>query len=191
MKATTLIFSLIGLLFVSASVINAQSDREECGPGYTCDPGLTCVNNVVCSSGDVESFCSSHSDCQDGLFCHPKRRVCGTDYAGDPEPPPVGRDVATEVTCRGDTGINTALGCIPYDPVGLTKFFLGWALGIGGGIALLMIGFAGITIMTSAGDPKKMQGGQQLMTAAISGLLLIIFSTFILRFFGVTLFGIF
>lgn len=107
---------------------------------------------------------------------NPTFSTCNT-TTGNPEP-------------NGD-GINTAIGCIPYGPTGLAKFALGWALGIGGGIALLMISGAAIIIMTSAGDPKKMQSGKELMTAAISGLLLIIFSTFILRFLGVALFNIF
>lgn len=136
-------------------------------------------NRIICSSNEIDFATASTPNTNDNLPDHPVPEGIST------------CDTASGEQMRDGDGIFTAIGCIPYDPVGLTKFFLGWALGIGGGIALLMIGFAGISIMTSAGDPKKMQGGQQLMTAAISGLLLIIFSTFILRFFGVTLFGIF
>jgi hypothetical protein len=45
-------------------------------------------------------------------------------------------------------------------------------------------------ISTSAGDPKKLQAGKELLTAAISGLLLLIFSVFILRIIGVEILNI-
>lgn len=138
--------------------------------------------------------CTTNSDCAAGTTC--QGILSGVSCSGTCQGP---RPTASTSTCDINTGnpdpegegIYTAIGCIPYEPVGLTRFFLGWALGIGGGLALLMIGWAAIIIMTSSGDPKKVQGGKELLTAAISGLLLIIFSTFILRFFGVTLFNIF
>ena|SRR3989344_5701295 len=96
-----------------------------------------------------------------------------------------------DILCSENDGINTAIGCVPYDSVGLTIFLLRWAMGIAGGVALLMIVFSAFIIMTSSGDPKKIQSGQQLLTAAISGLLLLIFSTFILRLLGVNILNIF
>lgn len=54
-----------------------------------------------------------------------------------------------------------------------------------GGIALVLIAVAGFNIMTAAGDPQKLNGGRELLTAAVSGLVLIIFSVFILRLIGV------
>lgn len=90
-----------------------------------------------------------------------------------------------QVLC-GTEKINTALGCIPFgNQNALVGWILGWAMGIGGGIAFLLILYAGFQIMTSAGDPKKLQAGQELMTSAIGGLLLLIFSVFILKFIGV------
>lgn len=87
--------------------------------------------------------------------------------------------------------INTALGCIPvYPPQRLALFILERSMGIAGGIALLMIGYSGIQIMTSGGDPGKMQQGKSLLTAAISGLLLLIFGVFIIRIIGQDILGI-
>jgi len=155
----------------ASCTLNAAQCAASCTTGssmYRCD--TTNYSCQPCQAG--ESGCSLVlSSCQ--ASCRPPAQS------------------SNAFLCNGDTGIDTAIGCIPYDPIELTKFFLGWALGIGGGIALLMIGWAGISLMTSSGDPKKAQGAQQLLTAAVSGLLLIIFSTFILRLFGVTLFGIF
>src|SRR5258708_1960974 len=91
----------------------------------------------------------------------------------------------------GSGSIDTAIGCIPFgDQNALIGFFLRWGIGIGGGIAFLLILIAGFQIMTSRGDPKKLQAGQELMTSAISGLLLLIFSLVILRIIGLDVLGI-
>ncbi len=94
--------------------------------------------------------------------------------------------------CPSDLFIDTAIGCIPYsDTQGMAKFFLGWALGIGGGIAFILVVIASYMIITSQGDPKRLQAGKELFVGAISGLLMLIFSAFILRFAGVNLLGVF
>jgi len=88
--------------------------------------------------------------------------------------------------------IQTAIGCIPYsDTNAIAGFFLRWALGIAGGVALTMIGFAAYRIMTSQGDPRRLQGGQELLLSAIGGLLMVVLSIYLLRFIGVDLLGIF
>ncbi len=87
--------------------------------------------------------------------------------------------------------IDTAIGCIPIDDQSvLIGFILRWAIGIGGGIAFLLILVAGFQIMTSRGDPNRLKSGQELMTSAISGLLLLIFSLVILRIIGVDILNI-
>jgi hypothetical protein len=84
------------------------------------------------------------------------------------------------------TGINSAVGCIPLGSTNtLAAFFTRWGVGIGGGIALLAILFAGFQIITSAGDTQKLQGGRDLLVAAIAGLIMLIFSIFLLELIGV------
>lgn len=92
------------------------------------------------------------------------------------------------------TGIRTAIGCIPimgdtgkYDFV---NFVISWALGIGGGIAFLLIIYSGFMIMTASGNPERLQAGRELLTSAISGLILLIFSVFILKLIGVDILGL-
>ncbi len=86
----------------------------------------------------------------------------------------------------GDGYIDTAIGCIPFtNTTSLISFILRWALGIAGGIAFLLILVAGFQIMTSRGDPNRLKAGQELLTSAIAGLILLIFSVFILRVIGV------
>ena len=81
--------------------------------------------------------------------------------------------------------INTGLGCIPTDPEKLVvDFILKNAVGIGGGLAFLLFLGGGFTLLTSAGDPEKINKGKEVITAAISGLLFIIFSVYLLKVIG-------
>ena len=92
--------------------------------------------------------------------------------------------------CGADE-LDTAIGCIPLnDSTSLVGFILRWAIGIGGGIAFILILVAGFQIMTSQGDPQRLQAGKELLTSAIAGILLIIFSVFILEVIGVDVLGI-
>jgi hypothetical protein len=87
-------------------------------------------------------------------------------------------------------GAWTAFGCIPTDPSVFIGQIIGIAVGIGGGIAFLLILFGGFQILMSAGNPERLNAGKELVTSAITGLLIIIFSLFILRLIGVTILGI-
>lgn len=92
----------------------------------------------------------------------------------------------------GDTGIDTAIGCIPV-LAGTDTFIVWvfrWAVGIAGGIAFVLIVYAGIMITTSQGVPDRLRAGQELLFSAISGLLLLIFSVFVLQYIGVNILGI-
>ena len=94
-------------------------------------------------------------------------------------------------TCNDGTGINTAIGCIPInDTNAFIGFILRWAIGVGGGIAFLLIVYAAFMIMTSQGNPERLKAGQELLTSAIAGLIMLIFSVFILRVIGVDILGI-
>lgn len=84
--------------------------------------------------------------------------------------------------------LDTAIGCIPINDITRTiGFFLVWSLGIAGGIATILIIYAGIMIQTSLNNPKKLQAGRELLTSATAGLILVIFSVFILRVIGVNI----
>lgn len=88
-------------------------------------------------------------------------------------------------------GIDTAIGCIPVeDTNAFLGWILGWAVGIGGGIAFLLIVYASFMVMTSQGMPDRLKAGQELLTSAISGLIMLIFAVFILKFIGVDILGL-
>lgn len=93
---------------------------------------------------------------------------------------------------NGETGIQTAIGCIHAlsTPEAFLSDILKWAVGIGGGIAFILIIYAGFMVMTAAGNPERLKAGQELLTSAISGLILLVFSIFILKFIGVDILGL-
>ncbi len=89
-------------------------------------------------------------------------------------------------SCLRSGGVHTAIGCIPIgNMTSMTVAVLGFAAGIGGGITLLMIIAGGFIILTSSGNPEKLQTGKEIITNAIAGLLLILFSAVVLRVIGV------
>ncbi|MEK7112651.1 MAG: hypothetical protein AAB875_04970, partial [Patescibacteria group bacterium] len=135
-------------------------------------PG-TC--RTSCGTGEVKF--------RDVNTCEASGKVCCSvnPITGDQDP-----------TCDDGNGIDTAIGCIPIgDPSLFVGFILRWAIGIGGGIAFLLIIYAAFMIMTSRGNPERLKAGQELLTSAIAGLIMLIFSIFILRVIGVNILGIF
>lgn len=87
--------------------------------------------------------------------------------------------------------IQTAIG--PIDICNVNAFtgsVLKFAIGIGGGIAFLLILFGVFQITTSQGDPQRLQAGKEMIESAIFGLLMIIFSIFLLRLIGVQILAI-
>jgi len=130
--------------------------------------------------------------CQQDSDCAPPGKYC---WGGLDEQPVCHTTTSTEAAQK-ERGINngplkgncidTAIGCIPInDQSSFITFIFKWAIGIAGGIAFILIVISAFQIMTSQGDPKRMQAGKELLTSAIMGLILLIFSVFILRIVGV------
>jgi len=81
--------------------------------------------------------------------------------------------------------LRTAIG--EFSVENLSSFFssfLTFAIGIGGAVSFLLIVWGGFQIILSAGNPEKVKAGKEIITSAIAGLLLIIFSVFIMRLIG-------
>ncbi len=90
------------------------------------------------------------------------------------------------LNCISAGGVWTGIGCVYGDLkrfIGETVFGVG--VGLAGGISLLCIIYAAFIMQTSGGSPEKLKKAQELLTACIMGLILIIFSVFILRLIGV------
>ncbi|HCR93058.1 MAG TPA: hypothetical protein DIU47_03835 [Candidatus Pacebacteria bacterium] len=88
--------------------------------------------------------------------------------------------------CSNKDGVWTAIGCIPTDSNGILTAFVRLALSMGGGIVLLKTLAAAFQLTTSKGDPKATEEAKNKITAAVSGLLFIIFSMVLLKTIGIT-----
>lgn len=165
----------------SVGSLGCGQENEECCPGDVCEAPTQCIG-VGYGYTRCLRPCTSDGDCNVGA------EIC-SGFGGciaNPYPPSGG-----QALCADGVSIDTAIGCIPVENANaFIGFLLRWGIGIGGGIAFILIIVAGFQITTSSGDPKKLQAGRELLTSAIAGLVLIIFSVLILRLIGVNLLGI-
>lgn len=98
-------------------------------------------------------------------------------------------DLNDNPTSNQTNRLYTAIGCFPIgDAQSSLIFIFRWALGIGSGVAFLLIILASFQITSSSGNPEKIQAGKELLTSAIAGLIMLIFSYYILKVIGVDLF---
>lgn len=80
----------------------------------------------------------------------------------------------------------TALGPIDFTLQGfIQNTLVGWGIGLAGVITLLCIIYSAFTLQISGGNPEKIKKAKERLTACVVGLLLIIFSVFILKLIGV------
>ena len=167
--------------YSTAAFGSSEAAFEECAAAcaglaptqFRCDEELGCVES---GSGPYNGYAECALSCNaPSLFCtddgHPV--AFPTDENGNPR------------------RIYTAIGCLPIaDFTQFAQFFISIGISIAGGLSLLLMGIAGILMKTSAGNPQRLQAGRELLTAAIAGLMLVIFSAFVLRVLGVNILGI-
>lgn len=112
---------------------------------------------------------------------------------GDPSVPGRNEQIYDEVRGKCAPGyVDSAIGCIPYNDFNATAaFFLSWSLGIGGGIALVLIVLGAIRIINAKGDADEVASGRNLITAAIAGLFMLALTVFALRVISVNILGLF
>ncbi len=94
-------------------------------------------------------------------------------------PAGVKQDRCTECFRQGK--VWSALGCIGTDTGSFVGSFFNVGLGLAGGIAFLFLIYGGFLYLTSGGNPETLQKAKEIIVSAITGLLLIIFSVFLLR----------
>lgn len=160
--------------------------------------------NSVCKMDQEPSWCGAvpgsttvtERPCQDGLTCVKSKDQINHKYTWFCEPPN-GPDSNLQITipiitfppgdwCGKDgKTCKTAIGDIPTDTTSFINKLFGAILSISGVIAVLIIMLSGYKIMISQGEPQKVEGAKETITAAIIGLLFIIFSLIILQTIGV------
>ena len=95
-------------------------------------------------------------------------------------------------TCANNTiGVKTAIGCIPTSDFRETIIFvLKWAYGVTAGVVVVMIILTGYALLTSAGNPDKLNGAKENIVSIFSGVIMVVFSLIILRIVGVDILGL-
>ncbi len=187
MKKETLLFFFITSISLLFSLVSFVSIAQ--AGGCTSSSGKTGICRDPATGCQPDEISAGTADCSSGILCCiPKEEKQETE-----ERPAYGPQTcnikkvpgvpAGELGVRAQ-GIQTAIGCIPTDIKVLIPFLLPWLFGIAGGIAFLLILFGAFQILTSAGNPEKVQNGQQIITNAVIGLLFIIFSVFIINLVG-------
>src|SRR5262249_48029324 len=122
------------------------------------------------------SYCLITSKRGDPLTC-----ACGI-----PPPPPTPPCTDANKDANGICKqLETSIGVIPTTPVGFAKTLFGIVLSLSGGIAVMLIIMSGYQIMSSQGDPEKIQGAKDTITSTIIGLVFIIFSVSVLEIIGI------
>lgn len=134
--------------------------------------GYTCIN------GYLTSFSGGICTCQSGALDTPTPTLL----------PPAAPAGVNQAFCGGvPVSVNTALGCVPVDPAAFVVWILPFLFGISGGISFLLMVYGFFLVATSKGDPKAVAAGQETITSAIIGLLVSVFSLFILRLVAVNI----
>ena len=90
----------------------------------------------------------------------------------------------------GPTEVSTALGCIDTTGEGFVESILGFAVGISGATALLLLLYGFFLLSTSQGNPDQVKQGKEIITSAIAGLLFVTMSIVLMGFIGVNILGI-
>lgn len=149
-------------------------------------PPTTCTTRIQCTSATecIDDAADGSIDCF--LGCN----VQGSSWGCTQPPPPPGPVTHDGPFC-GTSGVFTALGCLE---IGNANTFIAkvvvWAIGIGGGVALLLILYASFQLTTAAGNPKQVQAAKEILTAAVSGLVLLIVPVVLLNLIGINLLGL-
>lgn len=102
-----------------------------------------------------------------------------------PTPPP---DYNQCIACLAQEGKTwTVIGCIPTSAGGFVQIILEVAVKMIGGIAFLALLYGGFLLLTSGGDVQKITKGKAIVASVILGVVLVIFSVFILKQVGVVI----
>lgn len=84
----------------------------------------------------------------------------------------------------------TILGCFSTKPESFVRSIMSIVFGIAGGIAFLSVLGGAATVLTSSGDPERLKNGKEMIFSSLMGILLILFSVFLLKVVGLDILGL-
>lgn len=177
------LFFLSSIIFLASLSFPISSPLAATKEGCWAPTRQACAGGIACAAGVC---CPDQTSCNLFLQNNPDADTAGQQYQNL-----TGQTYTDLNGDCGDTAINTAIGCINYNSKeAFLTDVLKWAVGVGSGIAFILMLYAGFMTMTAQGNPERMKAGQELMTSAISGLILLVFSIFILNFIGIDILGL-
>jgi hypothetical protein len=93
----------------------------------------------------------------------------------------------TESAFAQPTGCKqTDIGCLSTDdPLKFTSMVYGAGMGLIGGVGLLFIIFGGYTILTSQGNPDRLNKGKNMIFYAVAGIILAVAGYTVYQIIGV------
>ncbi len=166
--------SLTGSLGDSGAIFKDIEDNVNAGH----DPSVLCLESATPSTTDPEEVKAGKCTCNPKQGFTIKEDFCSKVATSEQS--------SCQTCAQSNEGVWTALGCIKFNlGMFITGTLFRLSIGIGGMIALGCILYATVLLQISRGEPDKIQHARELITSCIIGLLLIIFSIFILRFVGV------
>ncbi len=150
----------------------------------------TDVINSKCITGIPEAdpdtgacVCGIKRNTEDTADLIPLTTVCEA-YAFGPER-------KSCLDCLNDSKFPTSFGCVDIDLADfISTYVLRTLLGAAGIYSLLSLLYASFKLQVSHGDKERITKAREMATASLMGLLLIIFSLFILTFIGNDILGL-
>lgn len=146
------------------------------------------TSNTFCGFGNSKVPCVPRCGFLGSGFC------CDPINKNKPVTPTPSTPILPPCAKPGPNGtcaqVTTGIGVLTTDVGGLTSTIFKILLSLSGGIAVLLIIAAGYQMVTSQGNPEKVKEARERLTAAIIGLLFIIFSVTILQIIGVDILGL-
>lgn len=136
-------------------------------------PDTPCIENAVPTSSDyTSSSCTCiYDEAKYGELCN--KHITDSN------------EKTMCLQCAGNKGIWTGIGCIQTSLSGFVGSTFSFSIGLAGLITFLCILYSAYLIQFSAGNPERIKKAKQNLTSCIAGLLIIIFSIFILKIIGV------
>ncbi len=170
---------------VEANVANLRKALKEVPK---CMPHTTIVNEALAGkdvNGEPQCTCSEVKTNTSELCNNIKKIDENGAIIDDIDEQTACKNCMLTVDNKQGDGVWTAIGCINISSEnGIIQSLFRIGIGLGGAIALLCNIYGAFLFQTSRGNPEGIKKAQDLITSCITGLLLIIFSVFILRLIG-------
>lgn len=167
---------------------NCQCSYEEIPEG--CHSGIPYEYCQTSAPEDI--YCEEIGTCDDGTT----RWCCDTSEeeghnAWVPEECPCDPEEFSEEFCTENPALMTALGCVPTHPLYFIAYWRETFIALGGGIALLFMIVGALFVLTSQGNPEKVKRGKEIFIGGLTGLVVMIFTAFVLNFITVDILNLF